>query len=449
MRTPAVLTTEADESERGLRVWYADTGPFNRPRASVLLLLRTPVLADGSARAAILSELAAQLLSDALSISLAPCALAGLGWTVGTHPAGMLLQASGFSQNVPKLSLELAKGLAGFEPDPERFGVMREVLSRALRNRDQERPLWHAQYALGQHLTTPSTHYEDALRFILDDDECTPAALAEHVKEIVSANFAELLVHGNLLPAHALELGAEWRSILSAAHPGGTALPPDCAPLPVTTLLPTASEAAGADGEGARLRGVAANAEEVNSAIEIHLQLGEPELEDEALLLTLAQLASKDAFNVLRTQRQLGYVVQCGVRSIGRSRGISVLIQSAVKPPVDLDAEIESWLSQFHTDVLPALTPAAFDEYKEAVALTLDEPPKMLSHEAGVIWGEIIEGTHRWQHDEQLAAAVRRLTLAELLRFVDEHIVAGAPSRRKISSQWYSQADDRKERERG
>ena len=205
-----------------------------------------------------------------------------------------------------------------------------EVLSRALRNRALERPLWHAQYAVSNHLTRPTTHHEAALAYI-DSDACTPAAVAAHLRSLLRANFAELLVHGNLLPEQAtlsltltptltltrtltltgnllpeqaLALGRDWRSVLSDSHPTARALPPDCAPLPTARLLPSVAEGGGG---APPLRGVAANPEEVNSAVEVHFQVSEdPPLGEEALLLALAQVASKHAFYELRTVKQLG-----------------------------------------------------------------------------------------------------------------------------------------------
>ena len=73
------------------------------------------------------------------------------------------MQASGYSQRLPQLSVDLARALAAFQPKAERFEVMREILVRSLRNRQQERPLWHAQYAVTHRLTVPATHHEAAL----------------------------------------------------------------------------------------------------------------------------------------------------------------------------------------------------------------------------------------------------------------------------------------------
>ena len=52
---------------------------------------------------------------------------------------------------------------------------------RGLRNRRQERPLWHAQSAVTRSLGIPSHHYEEALKFV-QSDECNVAAVHEHLR---------------------------------------------------------------------------------------------------------------------------------------------------------------------------------------------------------------------------------------------------------------------------
>ena len=118
------------------QVWHLDSADFARPRATVLLLLRTPQVA-GSAAAAVLTTLLTELLQDQLAAPLAPTADAGVGYAVQPHPGGLLVQVSGYSQHVPTLCLELARRLRDFRPEPERFAVVREQLERAMRNRRQ------------------------------------------------------------------------------------------------------------------------------------------------------------------------------------------------------------------------------------------------------------------------------------------------------------------------
>ena len=115
----------------------------------------------------------------------------------------------------------------------------------------------------------------------------------------------------------------------------------------------------------------------------------------------------------------MGYVVQCGVRSMGAARGLSVLIQSAVASPTELERlidkwhdrlasvgvshslvvltrHIEEWLAEFRATGLEALTDDRLADTAFALSSNLLEPPRSLAQEAAPIWGEIIEQTHRW-----------------------------------------------------
>ena len=135
-RSPNLLGERA-----GLRAWHLGVGSFARPKASALVLLRSPHVI-GSARSVVLSTLALELLEDNLSTTLAAAPDAGAGWAMGVHAGGLIFQASGYSQRVSDLSLVLAKAFANFEPKADRFELRRELLAKALRNRREERPLW-------------------------------------------------------------------------------------------------------------------------------------------------------------------------------------------------------------------------------------------------------------------------------------------------------------------
>ena len=118
-----------------------------------------------------------------------------------------------------------------------------------------------------------------------------------------------------------------------------------------------------------------------------------------------------------------------------------MLIQSAVADPPTLEGHVEDWLLSFRREALATLTDAQFDEYKEAVAHNLEEPPKTLHQEASSVWPEILEGTHRWRHYVDLAAEVRSLTADELRATFDARVADGGAERRKVASFWFSQKD--------
>ena len=431
-RAPTKVLDADAEAAEGVRVWHLPCGPFATPRAVVQAMLRTPAAAR-DARTLVLSQLVVELYIDATAAPLSAAPEAGLSYSLGAHPGGLMMQVSGFSDKIPLLARDLARRLGAFAPEQSRYDVLHEQFLRALRNRKQERPLWHAQYAVSGHLTDDFVHYDDALAFAASD-ECTLAAVVEHAAELKAALFVEVLAMGNIAPSDAVDVARALKSEIGAA-----ALAADAAPLPASVEIAPSAEGCVA------LRVEKMLDDEKNVGLELHLHLGEPTVAEEARLLVLSQVASKDAFNVLRTQKQLGYVVQCGTRSIARARGLSVLVQSAVASPPELEAEAEGWLASFRSGALADLSDDDLAQYVSAVATNLEERPKTLFQENGPVWTEVVEGTHRWQYKAELAAAVRSLTKAELLDFFDAHFAFGAPLRRKVSSHCYSPAFPRGE----
>lgn len=70
---------------------------------------------------------------------------------------------------------------------------------------------------------------------------------------------------------------------------------------------------------------------------------------------------------------------------------------------------MEEWLSHFRATTFSSLPAAALSDTASSLATNLEEPPRSLGQEAGPLWGEILEGTHRWQKDLQIAEQVSDL----------------------------------------
>ena len=66
------------------------------------------------------------------------------------------------------------------------------------------------------------------------------------------------------------------------------------------------------------------------------------------VLELFSQILKEPAFNVLRTQEQLGYIVFSGVRNVGGITGFQVLVQSTKKPRY-LNHRIEEFLKSART----------------------------------------------------------------------------------------------------
>jgi insulysin len=134
------------------------------------------------------------------------------------------------------------------------------------------------------------------------------------------------------------------------------------------------------------------NPSEDNSALEVHLQVGhtDPSHEEDVLLDLTNHLAYTSAYQRLRTEEQLGYIVFTSLRRLNGAQGLSIVVQSSMEGPARLDKRIEEWMASFRGE-LEKMSEEEFGNHVQAVVALKLEKDKRLSEESFRHWGEIVE----------------------------------------------------------
>ena len=103
----------------------------------------------------------------------------------------------------------------------------------------------------------------------------------------------------------------------------------------------------------------------------------------------IAHILSEPAFNVLRTQEQLGYIVQSGHWQLsgGGQSGVGVVVQSE-RDPIYLEQRVEAFLSDMR-EKIEAMPESEFLEHKTALQKQWREAPKNMSEEMNRYWGHV------------------------------------------------------------
>ena len=104
------------------------------------------------------------------------------------------------------------------------------------------------------------------------------------------------------------------------------------------------------------------------------------------------QILSEPAFNILRTQEQLGYIVHCSAWNLHDSghAGIRIVIQSE-RGPTYLESRVEAFLEtmKIHIEEMDAGT---FEEQKNGLERKLTEKVKTIGEETAQFWSHIDDG---------------------------------------------------------
>jgi len=215
---------------------------------------------------------------------------------------------------------------------------------------------------------------------------------------------------------------------------------------------------------------LAYSASEENHAIEYIIQTGsELELEYDglALLELVSHISYNSAYNRLRTNEQLGYIVSTFSRkTVGGGWGLSAVVQSSVALPEKLEERVEAWLETFRSEIEEE-DPENLAMEAAAVVSQLKERDTKLSQEVNQFWGEIVN-TETYSTrlrepcfdridriadelslmtdsstDKTTMNGNERMTPEQLkqrmLDFFDKYLSASSPTRRAMSARVYNQ----------
>jgi insulysin len=121
------------------------------------------------------------------------------------------------------------------------------------------------------------------------------------------------------------------------------------------------------------------------------------------------QLVHEPTFNVLRTQEQLGYIVDSAEKISPGTMGFRVLVQSE-KDPVYVETRIETFLDGMKA-WLEELSDEEFEKNRNSLILKKEEKPKNLGEETRRFWGVIADQTYEF--GKRMSPAVSLVLVAD------------------------------------
>ena len=388
-----------DQDERPYRLvndaafdlWHMADATFDTPKVEWRFSLQHPAAAR-SAREAALARLLAGWLDDSLNEDFYPARLAGHRVEAYAHARGITLAFSGWRDRQGRLMERVVEQLQAGEIETASFERARYRLQREWRNAPQAALHRQAQRTLAEALVRPqwpSATLLEASRELTVDD------LRDYREAFLAELRLEAMAVGNLDAELADTLGRRMAEALAPtlsadAIPDLTPLRTDAEPM---TLTPSTSRE--------------------ESIVLRYLQGDDRSLESQARLAVLGQLLDTPFYQRLRTEEQLGYVVNAGYSPMLDAPGLALLVQSPDTPSERIDERIDAFLDDF-TDTLKSLDEATLAPYRQAVHDRLTQRDTSLSGRAGRLWQAMSFGDTDFDRRERLAERALNVTPEEL-----------------------------------
>ncbi|WP_280554406.1 insulinase family protein [Halomonas sp. 25-S5] len=374
----------------GFTLWHKADDSFDTPKVEWRFSLQHPA-ASQEAREAALSRLLAGWLGDSLNETLYPARLAGHDFEAYAHARGITLSFSGWRDRQDRLIARVLAQLQEGEIDAASFDREHYRLQREWRNAPQDPLYRQAHRTLAEALVRPQWPTDTLL-------EASKSLDVEDLRDFRERFLADLRLEamavGNLGTALAER---EARLVAEALSPSLAAEAiPDLVPLQVDDL-PALTPATTRE-ESLALR---------------YLQGPDRSLDSQARLAVLGQLLETPFYQRLRTEEQLGYVVNAGYSPMLDAPGISLLVQSPDTASEAIQARIDAFLDDF-TGRLATLDDDDLAPYRQAVHDSLMQRDTSLSALTNRLWRALAYGDTAFDRHRRLAEQALAVTAEEL-----------------------------------
>ncbi|MBE0488287.1 MAG: insulinase family protein [Halomonas sp.] len=378
-------------AEPAFDLWHMADATFNTPKVEWRFSLQHPGAAS-SAREAALARLLAGWLDDSLNEAFYPARLAGQHFEAYAHARGITLSFSGWRDRQEQMMERVLEQLQVGEVDDASVARVRYRLQREWRNAPQAALHRQAGRTLAEALVRPQWPSADLL-------EASRELTADDLRDYRDALLAELRLEamavGNLGADEAETLGRRVAERLAPSLDASAI--PDLTPLKADSELPSLTP----------------HTSREESVVLRYLQGPDRSLASQARLAVLGQLIDTPFYQRLRTEEQLGYVVNAGYSPMLDAPGLALLVQSPDTESASIDARIDAFLDGFE-ESLAALDDEALAPYRRAVHDRLTQRDTSLAGRAGRLWQAMSFGDTDFDRRERLAERTLAVDADEL-----------------------------------
>lgn len=374
-------------------IWFRQADEFRVPKGATYINFRSPDVgqsADQNAAAVLYTA----VLKDELNELTYPALLAGLSFNIYKHAQGISLRISGYNDKQPVLLEQLLAVIEEPAFDARRFESIREELVRGLKNSVAKRPSNQVIDDLSEALSFGEWGEEAMIEALQNLDL---SGLQAYSKRFWSGATAEVLIYGNYDRESIGEVSRRLAQILSAGPPPA---------LPDLRVLKLAAS------ESARY---VVDVPHDDAVVAWYLQGAGNTWDDRAATELTAQIMKSGFFQQLRTEQQLGYVVNAFSWPQLDVPGLVLLVQS---PVADADAVARA-MQAYMEGLVADLDEEQFARHRAALTHEILRPDKNLWERAEFYWQSIAKKQYQFDGREALARAVQVLAMASWHEYYD------------------------------
>ena len=403
---PPATPVEVDTGT-AVETWHAPDTEFRTPTARATLTVR-PAEPFGP-EDVVLASIYAELVKDAMNAEAYDARRAGLAYAVDATWTGFSIAVSGYHDKLGVLFDEALDAFLTTAIDPEKVAVARQQLAKVYANLALDYPYQRVTVVLSRLLHPHAWPVEPRLDAL---GRVTPETMATWREKQLAGMAATLFVHGNLREDDARELAGLVQERLGIAN-----LPHE---------LPRAKHVD-------RSRSYDVVVDHDDAAYALYIQGATESVEEHARVGLIGRMLSGRYYTALRTERQLGYVVQAYSNPIARRAGLVFRVQASKIGATEIEAFTNAFLEEqrawFRT-----LSKDELEVRKSGYIAALTRADRNNYRRASRLLGDLARRVLTFDHAQQVADAVARLEPSDVADAYDALIDPASGNRLTVFS---------------
>ncbi|XP_018339275.1 PREDICTED: nardilysin-like [Trachymyrmex septentrionalis] len=367
---------------------------------------------------AVLLQMYCNVIKYQLLEELHPAVMAGFGYEIDVNEEdiGIIIQISGFNENISSWLMVIANYIANLVPvSMDLFNIIKKQQLKAYYNKiiDTEKfiedmELWILKYGNCSHV-----HKYNALY------GCSFISFQHFITSFTKNLYIQCLVEGNVTKDFTINIIQEF---IKKINCDSLNLTPKILTVPINEIPRCTSHF--------KLKNINKN---VNSIVINYYQVGTATIELSVLIELMIMIMKESLMNYLQTQENLSYV-SCDFRDINGILGYSITVYTqADKCTTEyVDQRIEEFLNSFRI-VLEQFSEKKLDDVKEGLRTSKQhDDAEILKNRVNRDWSEITKQKYMFDRCEKETLAIENININKLREFFRRHTLNGS-SFRKLS----------------
>eukprot|EP00929_Paragymnodinium_shiwhaense_P083873 TRINITY_DN4481_c0_g2_i1.p1 TRINITY_DN4481_c0_g2~~TRINITY_DN4481_c0_g2_i1.p1 ORF type:complete len:1246 (+),score=307.28 TRINITY_DN4481_c0_g2_i1:137-3739(+) len=393
------------------QLWYRSGWVTKSPKMQMSVDLVMPRKADSfevPAEDALKLSLYGSLLGQEMNPKMYDLSMTGVSYAVSFSPHSISFSFGGFSPLMPEMMTrvlnECDRGVN--VTDPDRYNRAVEETRQALKT-FADMPITYAITDRNLLLTPGMRSREEQLAAL---EKLTPQSVAASVKELILPKPLRptFLVMGNLNEKEAQEAYQKIDK-RTKTWPGANKKPE--ADEEVRLVVPVVKPS-----KPIELRRLNQRPGDPNHNIVVSYLTDVSTVENRVVFGLISSVLHNVAYSTLRTDMQLGYVVNAGISPLSNVQYVSCVVQGDKLDADKMEGAVEKVYSKVMPETLANMTDEEFSSHKRSLRESLLQPPSTTKEEFSYFLSPITEGGNCWNmRDEMLSFLDSKDVTKELL----------------------------------